>query len=632
MDDDEAKNDADEGSRPALRAGRKALKQGDAAAALPLLEAAAAEAPGDTAVLALLARALSKLGRPAQAKAVWRRILDADPTHERARAKLAEAEAGGEAPAEGAEAGAPDQARRAARAARKKARAATALPELETAAAENPNDLAALAALADALAKAGRTADLAAVNQRILEQDPANAKALTQLGVAAWKRGDRTEALRHLKAAAITDEADPRALLRLGQRLISQWQIDEAEKVFERVIGLEPNNVEGLLGLARCSGYGGDRERALTLLRRAAVLQPQNPQIALYIRRQETEPPQLDWKQELREATVALRDEGRPTGERIWSAQRVLSYGVTDVILETLPSLEANSAKARRFVQIARQLDRSGLSQPSWASGESTDPEAEQLNALTGIAERLKPGADVLLLVFSGAMNRAFLSLDILHRILRKTGVSIAYLRDLERTLYFGGIVGLGADFNSTTEALRDLQRRSGARRLMMFGNCIGCGGALRYGLALGAEAVLGVSPRIGAAAGEALAPSTKSKLQALMGGAEGFAGDLIDLYIGAGAAAPDVTLVAGEGSEPEATFAREMSARVPGVVYAAIPDVYLECFGDILARGLFTPMMSSFVADGKVAPEVIEALRHPAPPPPEASATRLESAAGAAP
>lgn len=490
-----------------------------------------------------------------------------------------------------------------------------AAPLLEAAAAEDPNNVSVLTKLARALGQLDRKSEADAIHRRILELEPTNTRIRTRLGEAEWDEGRRDEALAHFKAAAV-DENDTKSNLRLGQRLISQWQINEAERAFERVVALEPKNVPGLLGLARCAGYAGDREKCLTFLRRAAAIQPENPQIALYIRRQEQEPAQLDWKQELSDAAVALRDEGRPTGERLWAAQRLISYGVTDIILETLPRFEAKSSQARRFVQIARQLDRSGLSQPSWASSESSDQEKEQLNAVNGVVERLKPGADVLLLVFSGAMNRAFLSLDILHRVLRTTGASIIYLRDLERTVYAGGVVGLGSDFNSTTQALRDLRKRSGARRLLTFGNCIGCAGALRYGLALGAEAMLGISPRIGAPAADALAPSTKTKLQALMDVAPEYAGDLVDLYRAAGPDAPRVSLVAGEGSEPEASFARDMAAKVPGVVYAAIPGVYLECFGDILARGLLPPLMASFVADGEISPDVLEGLRCPEPNP----------------
>jgi Flp pilus assembly protein TadD len=537
-------------------------------------------------------------------------------------------------PAEAAD-GAEDatrQARRAARTAMKQGDVSAAITQLEAAAAESPHDLAVLTLLARALAKIGRVADLEAVDRRVLEQDPGNAKARARLGEAAWKRGERSEALEHFQAGANAHPDDAKVNQRLGQALLSEWRIDEAEAALRRVIAVVPGDVTALQALARCAGIRGDGEDAEAYLRAAAASQPGNRKIELKIKRLEVSAADHDWNKEVLDATAVLRNADSPPGERFSAAQLLLAYGVTDVVLEICGPLEASLPAARRLVQMARQLDRSGLSQPSRPPGQAADPEIDELNTITGVVERLKPGADTLMLVFSGRLNRAFLSLDILHRLMRNTGASLVYLRDLERTNYLGGVVGLGEDFAATTEAFRALMARSGARRLLMFGNCVGCAGALRYGLALGAEAVLGISPRVGAAAKQGLSAATASKLEALVGATPQFAGDVTSLYLAAGASAPRVALVAGAGAEPEASFARDMAARVPGVVYAAMPGVNRECFGAILAQGLFPALVASFVADGSIAPDVVNALGRPAPPAREAFAARMASQVGASP
>ena len=499
---------------------------------------------------------------------------------------------------------------RSARSALKQSDFAAALAQLEAAAAENPDDVAVLSLLARALGKLKRPAEAEAIYRRILAQDPTHAKALAKIGEVDWRQGRRAEALDHFQAA---NQDSPKVNLQFAKRLLDEWRVDEAETAFRRVIAVEPGNVAALLGLGRCAGIRGDEEETLVCLRAAAASQPGNRKIELRLKRLEADADDHDWNKEVLDATAVLRKADSAPGERFSAAQLLLAYGVTDIVQEVFTPMEATSTQARRLVQVARGLDRSGLSQPSRPPGQAADPEIEELNALTGVVERLKPGAEALMLVFSGRLNRAFLSLDILHRLLRNTGASLVYLRDLERTNYLGGIVGLGADFAATTEAFRALMARSGARRLLTFGNCIGCAGALRYGLELGAEAVLGVSPRVGASAIQGLSPATAAKFAAMLAATSRPGLDLTNLYLAAGAEAPRVTLVAGAGAEPEASFARDMAARVPGVVYAAMPGVYRECFGNILARGLFSPLVSSFVAEGKVAPEVLEALRQPA-------------------
>lgn len=491
---------------------------------------------------------------------------------------------------------------------------AAALPLLQAAAAKMPRNPKVLARLARVLEQLGRVAEAEAVYRRILKQNPAHAVARSKLGRGESRDGGEAEGAGDVEAPPLPDRDNPKATLRLGQRLLKQWRMDKAERAFRRVLAVEPANFEAMVGLARCVGISGDKQEALTLLRTADALQPGKYMVGWWLRQLEGGPARMDWGQELVEATTQLRDAVSPLGVRIAAAQRLLPYGVTDVVLEALAPLEARSIQVRRIVQIARQLDRSGLSQSTQPPGSSADPDLARHDAVTGVVERLTPGAEALLLVFSGGMNRAFLSLDVLHRLLRKTGASVVYLRDLERTYYRGGVVGLGADFAATTRALAAVRAGSGARRLLMFGNCTGCEGALRYGLALGADAVLGVSPRAGAAAEQALSKAERAKLDALLDGVPQYAGDFTDLYAAAGAAAPRVTLVAGETAEPEASFARDMATKVPGVVHAAMPGVSEECFGDILGRGLFPSLFASYIADGELSPEVLKGLRQAAP------------------
>ena len=351
----------------------------------------------------------------------------------------------------------------------------------------------------------------------------------------------------------------------------------------------------------------------MAFLRAATASEPGNQKIEFQIKRLGADHAGHDWKLDLLDAAEVLRAVDSPRDQLFWAARLLLVHGVTDIVHEVLTPLEQSSQKARRLLQMARQLDHLGLSQTPGALSQLFTPEAEQMNALTGVVERLIPDAETLVLVFTGRLHRALLSLDVLHRILRKTGASLVYLRDLERTSFLGGAVGMATDFNGTVDALRALMARAGARRLLIIGNCVGCAGALRYGLALGAEAVLGVSPRIGALAVQRLSPAIAAKLAALRDSAPSLTQDVPSLYLAA-ASPPRVTLISGAGVEPEASFLRDMSAKVPSVFSVEMPSVSGECFGDILARGYLSTLLSSFVADGAVAPEILAALGRPAP------------------
>ena len=105
-----------------------------------------------------------------------------------------------------------------------------------------------------------------------------------------------------------------------------------------------------------------------------------------------------------------------------------------------------------------------------------------------------REGAQTALLVFCGAKHRLGMPLPMLHRWLARLPVSLVYLRDLSSQCYLGGVDRLGADIGSTLEALRALTAELGARRVVCYGNSVGGYGALRYGVELGADAVIGVA------------------------------------------------------------------------------------------------------------------------------------------
>jgi hypothetical protein len=220
--------------------------------------------------------------------------------------------------------------------------------------------------------------------------------------------------------------------------------------------------------------------------------------------------------------------------------------------------------------------------------------------------EKPVPGADTLILVFAGTNNRMWMTFTLLHRLLRKSGTSIVYARDLHHDWYASGVVGLGNDFGSTVEGFRRLAARYGTRRILTLGNCVGCLAALRFGLALGADGVLGFGPKLWAR--DDLQPDQKVSLRAFRSKPRGPQRHVRDGYLAA-ASRPKVTLFFGELCVADAADVRAM-AEVPGVVATAIPGAAgPDSLKDLLVLGVLDQVLQNFVADAALAPALHERI-----------------------
>lgn len=104
-----------------------------------------------------------------------------------------------------------------------------------------------------------------------------------------------------------------------------------------------------------------------------------------------------------------------------------------------------------------------------------------------------KRDADVVLLVFCGLNHRPGMPLPLIHRWLARLPAHLIYLRDFQRLCFLDGIGSLGNRQSSLT-ALRRILNSLGPMRLACLGVSAGGFPALRYGLDLGADAVLSLA------------------------------------------------------------------------------------------------------------------------------------------
>lgn len=101
---------------------------------------------------------------------------------------------------------------------------------------------------------------------KVLEIDPKNDSVKIDLAECYIGTGSTMQGVLLLRDVSDRNPDNIRANIILGQQGIVSGQLDKAMGRFERVLKLEPNNVEAILGLAEVYKNKGDKEKAKELL------------------------------------------------------------------------------------------------------------------------------------------------------------------------------------------------------------------------------------------------------------------------------------------------------------------------------------------------------------------------------
>ncbi len=641
------------GNTKALMAlGRIERRLGDDSAACDYLSAAATINPNDLQILTELAAVLRDLERPQESKSVYQDILTLDSAHVPSHMGLGWiARAGGNEEAALMHFTAAAEHLRKAAAVQPKSihiltQLATALRELyraqeaapiyreilavdakhvyshmglgwiarglgdhqaafahfKAAAEMNPRDAQAQICLARFLVHLHRNEEAETIFLRVIAQAPKHSQARAGLGALARARDDWAGAFEQFRIAVDSNPKSVQFRIDLADAFNELARWEEAEEIYRSILEESPLNIEALLGMAETAKARGDTARATALLKRAAAAAPLDLRPKQELRYLKSEQGSYDWRAEVEDALACVRAADAPPGMQLEAAKILVEYGLTEAAQPALSRLEARFPAARQLLLAVRQIDRMGLAQPLAAGPVDPDSPENQLDSMHGFVEMPVPDSDTLLIVFAGTNNRLWMTFSLLHKILRKTGVNIVYCRDLQRVWYARGIVGLGNDFESTVQGFESLVSRYGAKRLLMLGNCVGCLGALRFGLALGAQSVLCLGPKLRPA--ETMKFDQRARMRSVLedlpSGHKNFHVQYLEAL-----SRPNVTLIFGEQCAGDAADAHFM-ADVPGVTLTAIPDSSdPDSVKDLLVRGLLEPVLKSFMADGAVSAEL---------------------------
>lgn len=241
---------------------------------------------------------------------------------------------------------------------------------------------------------------------------------------------------------------------------------------------------------------------------------------------------------------------------------------------------------ARRLLAVCRQLRHWGILdeiEPLEISGAEAQPIDFEDESKVLFCRR--DSSARVLFVFTGSDKQMWLSVKLIHSVLRRFDWNIVYLRDPGKRVGYGsGLQQFGPGFAGTISAIRDFVATLGAQKVYCFGNSSGGYAALRYGLELGAEAVLTFSPTT-------TSPRETEPEDTLIAD-----DDFVDLAAPyrERSAVPRVTIVFGDGHADDAATARHIAA-LPGV--RLVPMIGCDRH-DVVAEAILRDQFMPLVTD----------------------------------
>lgn len=234
------------GSRPHVKAGNRAMKNGDVELAVESYRTAVEADPEDALAQYNLGFALAHLGRADEAESQFRKAIELDPDYRNAHFNLASTLS-------------------------KEGRWEEAAEHYRKAYEIDPEDRQAHLELARSLAALGRTEEAAKELEAVISEAesyeaPLAAEAHTVLAALLEAQGRPDDAAEHYRRAQALDPESIGALRGLAVLLGRQGRFGEAAAQLDRVIELEPENLEVRFGRAMALIFGGrdaDARRAL---------------------------------------------------------------------------------------------------------------------------------------------------------------------------------------------------------------------------------------------------------------------------------------------------------------------------------------------------------------------------------
>lgn len=294
-------------------------------------------------------------------------------------------------------------------------------------------------------------------------------------------------------------------------------------------------------------------------------------------------------------AFEVLKDPGSSPERRLAACQLLIRLGIvrwTAEHLEALRSIPELAVRVEQLLAICGELWDTDLSQGDPLPVFPLD------DCPVGDVWVVPAGSDRTVLVFPGRFSHMWVSVYLMQRLLEPHGVNVIHVFDPLDAFYLGGIGGMGRGLAAAQDILRRLAANIGTRRLYCFGQSSGGYAALRYGLELGATAMLAFSPMVFQPRG----PRWLEHIHAKTG--HRFAPEAIDLrplyrrYEEEGRTAPRTSIFCGAGNRADMRSAAELTG-FKGVKHFTLEGIAThDIIPNLLHAQLLQPILARFFED----------------------------------
>lgn len=297
----------------------------------------------------------------------------------------------------------------------------------------------------------------------------------------------------------------------LAEALSALSEEAEAEAVYQAMRERWPARAAGWIGPAQIAVMRGDWNSAIDRLQQCITRFPDQSQNwwygrLAYAQRQlgrfdDFEATRAEWNRRNTSSTGKGRGSverwrrtwggGQPDSppSELAAIRQLIEDGRFEAAIaaaDALPPEFRSLQESNALLHVARTVMKSGM----LADLESDGPDFASYSSI--LVARGPADADRAIIVFPGGAQRFWLSMQAMHRILRSFGCHLVYVRDFASSYYLAGDPGRGLDYDELVDEVRKTTKSIGATRLFCIGNSAGAYGAMRFGLDLGAEAVLG--------------------------------------------------------------------------------------------------------------------------------------------
>jgi tetratricopeptide (TPR) repeat protein len=207
---------------------------------------------------------------------------------------------------------------------------------------ENPDDREVLLVVADSYSAKGRWLNAEPLYTRLIALDPDKPELHYKRGVARMNAAHYGRAVDDFRFVLARDAANYQARLYLGNSLLGDARMTEAEVELRACRDQRPEAIEPLVGLATCAVERNDLGAAEELLKRAAERNANAPLVlqelaSLYLRQQRTDPAIATLKR-------LIEIDPRHRSGHLQLAQALLAVG--------------HAEEAKKHEEIYKELDR----------------------------------------------------------------------------------------------------------------------------------------------------------------------------------------------------------------------------------------------------------------------------------